>query len=124
MVLHIHRTNNANLPYKLGINKFADEKIKEMCANRDRYDTMLAKKVVNSNVLWKLDGGFLREVYADFKVVKGKLFVRFPAGKADGGGLKELSTDYQVVAGRLFADLPQGRELVVPNMGFITRRRL
>ncbi|OEL24962.1 hypothetical protein BAE44_0014020 [Dichanthelium oligosanthes] len=92
VVLLVHRTNNADLPYKLGMYKFTDGKLMEKCANSPhRREAMLAKKVGNSSVLWEPDDGFLREVFADFKVVNGKLFVVFPVGKAEaGGGLKEV----------------------------------
>ncbi|OEL35156.1 hypothetical protein BAE44_0003824 [Dichanthelium oligosanthes] len=87
-----------------------------MRANRDGHEGMLAKKVGNSSVLWKLDGSFLTEVFADFKVVNGKLFVVSPVAE------EELSTNYEVLAGRLFEDLAEGHELVIPNDEFITRR--
>ncbi|CAL4910032.1 unnamed protein product [Urochloa decumbens] len=116
MALLVHRTNNANLPYKLELNKFADGKLREMRANPDGHDFMLARKYGKSSVLCKPGGDFLREVFADFKVVDGKLFVIYPKGsKAGGGCFKELSVKYEVAAGRLFVDLPEEHELVVPS---------
>ncbi|CAN6331631.1 unnamed protein product [Urochloa humidicola] len=114
MALLVHRTNNANLPYKLALNKFADGKLMEKRANRDKLDFILEKKAGKSSVLYKPEDKILREVYADFKVINGKLFVIYPNGsKAGRGCLEELSVEYEVFAGRLFVDLPEGHELVV-----------
>ncbi|CAL4943302.1 unnamed protein product [Urochloa decumbens] len=116
IALHVHRTNNANLPYKLAVNKFADGKRMEKRANPDRHDAMVARKAGKSSVLCRPGDRFLREVYADFKVVNGKVFVIYPNGsKAGKGCFEELSVEYEVFAGRLFVDLPEGHELVVPS---------
>jgi len=123
-VLRVHSINNANQSFKLGLTKFSDGKLAEMRANRDPLDCMLAEKFPNSSLLWKGDGKFLKEVFADFDVVNGKLFVYFPLEKGTRvADKKEISTEYEVVYGRLFvADLPEGRELLVPNDELIKRR--
>ncbi|XP_066360908.1 uncharacterized protein [Miscanthus floridulus] len=123
-VLRIHSMNKANQSCKVGLTKFSDGKLAEMRANRDPHDCMLAQKFPNSCLLWKGDGKFLKEVFADFDVVNGKLFVYFPLEKGTRvADKKEISTEYEVVYGRLFvADLPEGRKLLVPNNEFIKRR--
>ena len=60
----------------------------------------------------------MRQVFADFKVVNGKLFVIYPKGSKASRGcldLEELNIEYEVFAGKLFMYLPEGHELVVPN---------
>ena len=52
-LLLVHRTNNANLPYKLAINKFAYGKLMEKCTNPDKRDAMIARKAGKSSVLLK-----------------------------------------------------------------------
>ncbi|KAF8656678.1 hypothetical protein HU200_060542 [Digitaria exilis] len=116
--LLVHRTNNANLPYKLAINKFADGKLMEKCRNLDGRDAEVARKAGRSCVIVKPGDRFLRQVFADFKVVNGKLFVIYPKGSKVGKGcldFEELNVEYEVIAGRLFVDLPEDHELVVPN---------
>ncbi|CAN6331638.1 unnamed protein product [Urochloa humidicola] len=114
IALLVHRTNNANLPYKFALNKFADGKLMEKRANRDNRDFVLSKKAGKSSFLYRPGDKILREVFADFKVINGKLFVIYPNGsKAGRGCLEELSVEYEVFAGRLFVDLPEGHELVV-----------
>jgi hypothetical protein len=123
-VLRIHSMNKANQSCKVGLTKFSDGKLAEMRANRDPHDCLLAEKFPNSCLLGKGDGKFLKEVFADFDVVNGKLFVYFPLEKGTRvADKKEISTEYEVVSGRLFvADLPEGRELLVLNNDFIKRR--
>ncbi|KAF8656675.1 hypothetical protein HU200_060537 [Digitaria exilis] len=113
MVLLVHSTNNANLPYKLAINKFADGKLMEKCRNPDGRDAELARKAGKSTVLIRPGDRFLRQVFADFKVVNGKLFVFYPKGSKVGKGLEELNVEYEVFAGRLFVDLPEDHELAL-----------
>jgi hypothetical protein len=86
----------------------------ELCRNHDKLDGMLSKLASKSpvSVLWRGGGRFLREVYADYKVVNGKVFVTYPRG-SKRGCTEELSVNYEVVAGRLFVDLPEGHELVI-----------
>ncbi|XP_066363973.1 uncharacterized protein [Miscanthus floridulus] len=52
-VLHIHSMNKANQSCKVGLTKFSDGKLAEMCANRDPHGRMLARKFPNSCLLWK-----------------------------------------------------------------------
>ncbi|CAL4926323.1 unnamed protein product [Urochloa decumbens] len=105
-------TRSVTMMRWLAVNKFADGKLMEKCANPDRHDATAGK----SSVLCRPGDRFLREVYADFKVVNGKVFVIYPNGsKAGRGCFEELSVEYEVFAGRLFVDLPEGHELVVPS---------
>ncbi|KAG2537368.1 uncharacterized protein LOC120687561 [Panicum virgatum] len=113
----VHRTNNDNLRFKLAINKFADGKLREKCANPDGHVVMIAKKVGESptTVLLRPGDRFLRKVYADYKVVNGKVFVFYPPKGSKRGCYEELSVEYEVFDGRLFVDLPEGHELVIPS---------
>jgi hypothetical protein len=120
-VLLVHHVNNDNRPYRLAINKFADGKLMELCRNNhDKLDVLLSKLVGKSpcSFIYRGGGRFLRQVFADYKVVNGKVFVTYPTG-SKSGCTEELSVNYEVVAGRLFADLPEGHELVVMNLDFL-----
>jgi hypothetical protein len=102
-VLLAHHVNNDNRPYRLGINKFADGKLMELCRNHDKLDVLLSKLVGKSpcSFIYRGGGRFLRQVFADYKVVNGKVFVTYPTG-SKSGCTEEPSVNYEVVAGRLF----------------------
>jgi hypothetical protein len=83
-VLLVHHVNNDNRPYRLAINKFADGKLMELCRNNhDKLDVLLSKLVGKSpcSFIYRGGGRFLRRVFADYKVVNGKVFVTYPTGQ-------------------------------------------
>jgi hypothetical protein len=85
-VLLVHHVNNDNRPYKLAINKFADGKLMQLCRNHDKLDVLLSKLVGKSpcSFIYRGGGRFLRQVFADYKVVNGKVFVTYPTGSKSG----------------------------------------
>nr|CAB3489208.1 unnamed protein product [Digitaria exilis] len=92
IALLVNRNKNAIRPFELAINKFADGKLIEKCRNPDNRDAMIARKVGNSWALFRQPGDrFLRQVFADFNVVNGKVFVcRKQGSKGGSGGRLEL----------------------------------
>ncbi|KAF7083487.1 hypothetical protein CFC21_087273 [Triticum aestivum] len=81
-VLLVHRRNNANLPYKLGINKFADGKLRKLCCCHDPILKKIDEEFGDKPGEFILGDGdkLLKRVFADYKVVHGRLYVHLPKG--------------------------------------------
>ncbi|XP_037453778.1 uncharacterized protein LOC119324121 [Triticum dicoccoides] len=78
-VLHIH--NKPNVGYRRGITQFADGKLRKPCCT-DLLDLKIAEQADGHNVEFITDdsGKLYKRVYADYKVVRDRLYVHLPKG--------------------------------------------